>query len=232
MTTHTPEKEPYDELKHNPLFENVDAIAFQQLVQHLKTKSITKSTFCIEDEKIRRHFYFILKGKVKVFNLNASDKQCTLFILSTTDVFDVFTLVNNQNHKVCYEVLENLEVLEISMEIFRNWLKNNSQVLNCFFKYSIEKYQMLEMLLLDISTNSLSVRIANLLLNYYNPKNHQIEGICNLSHDELSQLVGTSRAVFNRHIQKLKNENIIQVTRKRITILNLALLQAQSNKLG
>lgn len=213
-----------DLLINNPLFEGATQQSMISLVENCKLKRLIKGTPCIGKDKTHYNFYFITNGKVKVFNLNNSDKQFTLFILSKNDVFDVFTLINNQQHNVCYDVLQDLDVLVISIDALRDWLKKNPLTLNCFFKYTIKKFELLESHILDLGTNNLTARLANLLLQHYNVKNHQIEGINDLTHDELAQLIGTSRAVFNHHIQEFKKAGIIHVSRKHIEILNILLL--------
>ncbi len=225
MATNQHNAEVYIELlRMHSLFEGTTMESLTSLVAHCKMKYLIKGTPCIGKEKIYYNFYFITKGKVKVFNLNNSDKHFTLFILSKNDVFDVFTLVNNRQHNVCYEILESLEVLVISMEALRDWLKQNPLTLNCFFKYTVQKFELLESHILDLGTNNLTARLANLLLQHYNLNSHKIERINDLTHDELAQLIGTSRAVFNRHIQEFKKAGIIKVSRKHIEIVNLTLL--------
>lgn len=215
----------FDLLKKNSLFEDAAHQSMLWLSEKCEMKYFLKGKDDIGHEKNFYKFCFIIRGKVKVFNLNSTDKQFTLFILSIHDVFDIFTLINNQPHHVCYEILEDLQVLVIPTDILRFWLKENPLTLHCFFKYTIQQFQLLESHILDVGTNQITARLANLLLQYYNVPNQKIESIDDLTHDELAQLIGTSRAVFNRHIQHFKKLGIIKVRRKHIEILNLPRLK-------
>lgn len=220
----------FEFLRNNLLFEVATNESICNLVEHCEMKTLIKGLNSVDKERNLYKFYFITKGKLKVYNLNNTDKHFTLFILSKNDVFDVFTLINNHQHNVCYEILEDLELLVFSMDIIRDWLKNNPATLNSFFKYTIKQFESLESHILDLGTNSLTARLANLLLQYYNVTTHQIEGINDLTHDELAQLIGASRAAFNRHIQEFKKDGIIQVSRKHIEIINLPMLVKRSQK--
>lgn len=219
----------YHLLRENLLFETASNQSIYALAAHCKLKSLIKGEHSIDTNKNLHNFHLITKGKVKVFNLNNLDKHFTLFILSKNDVFDVFTLINNTQHRVCYEILEDLELFVFSMDFLRDWLKNKPDILNSFFRYTIKKFELLEAHILDLGTNNVAARLANLLLQYYNPKTDQIEGINDLTHDELAQLIGTSRAVFNRHIQEFKKAGIIRVSRKHLQILDLSLLAKRSH---
>ncbi|MCK0125671.1 Crp/Fnr family transcriptional regulator [Gelidibacter sp. F2691] len=215
-------------LRHNSIFETTTKQSLENLVANCNLKHFFKGTHTIDKENNVYKFHFIIKGKIKVFNLNESDRHLTLFILSENDIFDVFSLINTVQHDVCYDILEDLQLLVISTDVMREWLKNNPETLSSFFQYTMEKFKLLESQLLDVGTNTITARVANLLLQHYNKETHRIENIDNLPHDELAQLIGTSRAVINRHIQRLKKEGIIDVSRKHIKILNLKLLEAQS----
>jgi len=216
-------------LRHNSIFEATTKQSLENLVASCRLKHLLKGEHTIDKENNVYKFHFIIKGKIKVFNLNQSDKHFTLFILSENDIFDVFSLINTVQHDVCYDILEDLQLLVISTDVMREWLKNNPETLSSFFQYTMEKFKLLESQLLDVGTNTITARVANLLLQHYNKETHRIENIDNLPHDELAQLIGTSRAVINRHIQRLKKEGIIDVSRKHIKILNVKLLEAQSH---
>ncbi|TXE10843.1 Crp/Fnr family transcriptional regulator [Gelidibacter salicanalis] len=217
-----------DLLKNNSIFETTTQQSLENLVASCNLKHFIKGTHTIDKENNLYKFHFIIKGKIKVYNLNECDKHFTLFILSKNDIFDVFSLINTVQHNVCYDILEDLQLLVISTDVMREWLKNNPETLSAFFQYTMEKFKLLESQLLDVGTNTITARVANLLLQHYNKETKRIENIDNLPHDELAQLIGTSRAVINRHIQRLKKEGIIDVSRKHIKILNVKLLEAQS----
>lgn len=216
-------------LKEHPLFRFASTQSIQSLATHCNFKSLLKGKHIIDTHNHFYQFNIITKGKLKVYNLNSLDKHFTLFILSQNDVFDVFTLINSAHHHVCYEILENLELLVCPIDYFRGWLKNNPEILNAFFRYTIKKLELLESHILDLGTNSVPSRLANLLLLNYNYKTCQIEEINDLTHDELAQLIGTSRAVLNRHLQEFKKAGIIKVTRKHIQILDIAHLTGRSH---
>lgn len=82
-----------DLLKKNSLFEDTTHQSMKALAERCEMKFFTKGDADLSHERNFYKFCFIIKGKVKVFNLNNTDKQFTLFILSIHDVFDIFTLI-------------------------------------------------------------------------------------------------------------------------------------------
>ena len=78
----------------------------------------------------------------------------------------------------------------------------------------------------DISLHSTLIRLSHLLLNNINGHSHQLQLINNLPNNEIASLIGTTRAVVNRHIQELKKCGAISVKRSQIDIENVELLLA------
>ena len=76
----------------------------------------------------------------------------------------------------------------------------------------------------DISLEDTSTRLAKLLIKHLNSKTCKIQLINDLSHNELAQLIGTTRAVINRHLQEFKKEGILKIERKSLEVTNLPLL--------
>ncbi|MDX1773385.1 CRP/FNR family transcriptional regulator [Oceanihabitans sediminis] len=221
----------FNTLRNNKLFNHASNESINALLNQCRLETFEKGECIINKKKTLYKFYYMINGKIKVFNLNQeTDKHYTLFLLLKDDVFDVFSLISKHQHNVCYEVLEDTELLVFSCETIREWLLKNPIILNELFKYTIQKLQVLEYHLLDLGTNGLLVRLANLLLENYNINTQQIENINNLTHKELAELIGTTRAVFNRHIQALKKEGIIRIERKNIYVIDVKLLIEKSSK--
>lgn len=167
----------FRQLRKNPLFEHIPEQHLLILAGNCSLISRNKGEDCINNENMLYHFYVIVNGKIKVYKLSTANKKLTLSILSEHDVFDVFPLINMHQHHVSYEILENMRLLAISMNLMRDWLLKSPVAMQALFKYTIAKFQLMETQMLDLGTNYLPARLANLLLHYYNLKTHQLEGI-------------------------------------------------------
>ena len=77
----------------------------------------------------------------------------------------------------------------------------------------------MEELALDLSFYDTTSRLLKLISKNINPKNlNKLKLLYDLPHEEIASLIGTVRKVLNRHIQKLKNDGIIDVKHKNIEI--------------
>jgi CRP/FNR family transcriptional regulator len=170
-------------------------------------------------------FYFIVSGRLKVYKSHPeTGREHTVFVLSYGDVFDVVSLLDNKSHDVFWKALDDLEILKISMDQMRHWIVAYPKTHTAIFNYLGERMQQLMNVATDVALHSTLVRLCSLLLKNINGETRQLELINNLAHEEIAGLIGTTRAVVNRHIQELKQCGAISVSRKKINVENLEML--------
>ena len=171
-------------------------------------------------DELTQKFFFVLEGRVKVYQINLIDaKEQTLFLLKSGDMCDVITLLDKKPHDNIVESIDQVKVVEFPIEIVRGWIDSDKQFNSLLFPYIAKQYREIEELALDLSFLDTSKRFLKLLTkNITSESVAERELLHNLSHEEIASLIGTVRKVLNRHIQKLKKDGIIDVSRKNIEI--------------
>jgi CRP/FNR family transcriptional regulator len=132
--------------------------------------------------------------------------------------------MDSHSHDVFWEALDDMELLQINIDHIRTWVADNPKVQGRIMNYLGQRMRQLEGIATDISLNNTLVRLCHLLLKHVNDESHKLTLIDNLGNDELASLIGTTRAVVNRHIQELKHCGAITVGRKHIDIQNISRL--------
>ncbi|WP_083425940.1 Crp/Fnr family transcriptional regulator [Zhouia amylolytica] len=222
-----------DSLRENPLLNTVSDSELNNLLQLGSAEEWPKKTCIIDCKRALYKFHIIISGRLKIYKTNGSNnRHLTLFMLRKGDMFDVLSLLDNQEHHVYYETLDELKVLCIPIVNMKTWIDKNPGFTQNLLTYLTKQIRTLENYVIDVSLEDTSTRLAKLLLNHSNKKSNTIDGISDLSHDELAGMIGTTRAVVNRQLQHLREEGIIDITRKHITINNIeALIKiTESNK--
>lgn len=151
-------------------------------------------------------------------------KELTLFLLSESDVFDLFCLLDGCEHNVYYECLDDAKVLAAPMSRLRSWLNSNPHHYKNFLPYAGTQLRMLEDTVSDMTFTDISTRLLKLILKNVNKTSKNLELINDLSNKELANLIGSTRAVVNRHLQKLKKNGSIKLSRNSMEIKDLNLL--------
>jgi len=180
-----------------------------------------------------KYFYFIISGKMKIFDINfENEKEQILYLLTSGDMFDIKGLLNQQEVKYSGEVLEDLEVIQIPSENVHKMILENERFRNYFYSYVSKQLEHTEDLLVDISLYDVYTRMLKLFYNF--GKNLSVGKplslLKDLTQDDLASMIGTVRRVFNRNLQKMKKNNLIEIKRKEIFIKNLKKLENEMEK--
>jgi CRP/FNR family transcriptional regulator len=187
-----------------------------------------KNTCILNQEKLVYHFYIITSGRIKMYQVDAlNGKEITIFLLTKNDVFDLYCLLDGCEHNVYYECLDDAEILAAPMDELRGWLQANPKYYPQILQYAGKQLRLLENFVSDITFADISTRLLNLLVKNVNHKSENLELINDLPNKEIANLIGSTRAVVNRHLQKLKQNGAIKISRKRMEIKNLKLLLNQ-----
>ncbi len=177
--------------------------------------------FC--GDELMHYFYIIISGRLKSYQLNLNNaKEQTIFIFKSGDMIDTITLLDAKPHDVIYEVLEDIQMLQIPIDKVRKWITSNETFNKKFFPYLASQMRHLEELATDISLHSTIERLVKLLLHNIDTNNPQQHNLLHgLSHSEIAKLIGTVRHVVERHLHQLEDEGIMELSHKNIFIKNM-----------
>ncbi len=218
-------------LKESPVFQNIDENIIKDILKDMNLITWKKGSE-IPYERNIKYFHFILSGRVMVYKINPKNgKSVTIFLLKKGDMFDLISLLDGKEHEVLIQAIDNIEVLEIKIENMRKYLLKYPVLNKNFYPYLGEMMRRLEDLSTNLALTDTFVRLGKLILNYVDEKckdkngHYKVDLIHDLSHDKLAQMIGTVRNVLSRHLQTLKDENIIYFKRGHLSIKDLESLK-------
>lgn len=218
-------------LEKNILFKDIQKEKLESLLKEFKTEIWPKHLCNINSKNTLRRFHIIVSGRLKIFQVDPdSAREFTLFLLQPNDVFDILCLLDGFEHKVYYETLDEVEILSIPIERMREWVKVCPQINGALLPYLGKQLRTLEEYASSHTLSDISSRLTRLILNHINQDSQELELINDLSNEELANLIGSTRAVVNRHLQDLKSDGILRMGRKKMEIQDLQLLQKKAEK--
>jgi CRP-like cAMP-binding protein len=204
-----------------------------EFYKYAKTKAFEKGASPFYPDDLLKHFYIVVNGRIKTYQINfETSKEHTIFIYKRGDMFDVISLLDDKEHDVSYEVLEDCTVLEFPIERIRYWLQNNPTFNQKFFPYIAAQMRHTEELSSDLALLDTKDRLVNLLVDNLNPNKHfKYNLLHNLSSTEIAKLLGTVRHVVERTLKQLKEDQLIETSRRNIKIKNLDKLLEKTSQL-
>jgi len=215
------------------LLDNLTHSFEDEFYKYAKTKEYKKGSSPFYSDELLEHFYIIVDGRVKSYQVNLENaKEQTIFIYKRGDMFDVISLLDNKPHEIIYEVLEDCKILELPIQRVRYWLENDKTFNKKFFPYLAAQMRHTEELATELSIYDTKDRLINLLIENLNPENKfKYNLLQNLSNSEIAKLLGTVRHVIERTLKQLKDDGIIQTSRKNIIVTNFKKLLDKTSQI-
>jgi len=179
-----------------------------------------------------KYFYFVMSGKIKIYQIDfQSSKEQTLYLLSRGDMFDVVSLLDGSQNKYISEVLEDTELIRMPLADVKKMMLEDSSFRQFFYSYLAGQLKSMENLAISLSFYDVYQRVLQLFTNFTYIKDNKptLKVIDNLKHEDIASMVGTVRKVVNRSLQKLKQDGIIELSRKKIHIKNFQKLLEKLN---
>lgn len=218
-------------LKKSPLFCCLSDALLNDLLKNF-TLITWKKNSLIPYGRNLKYFHIIISGRVRISKINPKNgKSIMLFLLHEGDAFDLISLLEGKEHDIVIEALDDIEILETKIENMRQWIMQHPEFNKNFFPYLGKMMSKLEELSSNLALVDTSVRLGKLILNYADEEqrdkngHYKVDLIHDLSHEKLAQMIGTVRNVLSRHLQKLKDEDIIHFKRGYLSIKNIEALK-------
>ncbi len=170
-----------------------------------------------------KYFYFVMSGKIKIFQIDFNtSKEQTLYLLSRGDMFDVVSLLDGSESRHISEVLEDAELIRLPLDDVKLMIEEDPNFKQFFYSYIAGQLKSMETLAVSLSFYDVYQRVIQLFSSFVSTKDNKptLRVIDNLSHEDIASMVGSVRKVVNRSLQKLKQDGIIELSRKKIHIKN------------
>lgn len=214
-----------DFLKQNPIFKDLNEVVLSSFLECFSLKTWEKHTEFFHGDNTFYKFYIIVSGRLKMYQMNpVNDREFTVFLLTKNDIFDVISLFDGEKHPMNFEALDEVKVLCANRDIVKKWIEEHPKINKALMHYLAHSMRILESNLTDNVLSDIPTRLAKLLLVNLNKSSEELELINDLSHKEIASLLGSTRAVVNRHIQNFKEAGLLEVHRKKTDITNVQLL--------
>lgn len=214
----------FNTIQNNILFKDFEKEFLSKFASNF-TEEIWPAHTCSSCYQLKHKFHIIISGRLKIFRTDKeTGREFTLFLLSKNDVFDIISLIDDKSHEFYYESLEEVRMLSTPISKMRQWLKKYPILNQKLLSYIARQLIIVEEYAVNHTLYEIPTRLARLILNNLNSESKKLEFINDLSNEEIANLIGSTRAVVNRHFQEFKNEGILKIGRKKVEVINLPLL--------
>lgn len=215
--------ELYSLLKKCPLFAGLDNEQLKQLLKIAQHKNYSKGELLFAEGQSAKGFYLTLCGKIKIYKLSPEGKEQILHIVSPGEPFAEVALFSGiSSYPAFAETLTNSEVFYFPKSEFVDLLKNNPQLSLNMLATMSQFLRRFNHMIERLSLQDVSARLAQFLIQEIPLGNNQQHPLITLTmtKTQLASQLGTVSETLSRTLKKFKQEGIIAVNGKCITILD------------
>ncbi len=220
------------ELRSLRMFCNLDAAAladFDAIGTQLK---LPKGNVLFEENATSSGVYVLCTGQVKLSCSSREGRTLILKIAMPGDVLGLGAVISGSKYEVTAETLQPTEIKKIHRGEFLEFLKKHSQASLHAAKSLSEEYKaaFFDARRLALS-GSAAGRLAGVLLDWGRATScgkPEMRFTMALTHEELANLVGSSRETITRMLGRFKREKLIQIKGATVIVLSPEKLEALS----
>lgn len=199
-----------------PIFHGLSSQELDLLTQITNEKVLAPHSIFIKQDDTSRDVYFILSGNVRVYKLTEEGKEVHLALLSSGDIVGEMALIDNEPRSANVETIQETQLLFIRGSDFDNLLLHHPEMNIHLLRILSKRIREIDTNTERISTKTLPERTLdtlNILAHHF--KNRKIT----LSQEELSLIIGATRARVTEALQILQNEGKVKVEHRKIHVM-------------
>lgn len=202
-----------------------------QIFESLKiTNSYPKGATLFMEGQPSNGIYMLCQGKVKLSTCSKDGKVIVLRIAESGEVLGMSAVVSNSPYEATAEVLESCQVNFVSKDGFLRFLEQNGDASLSAVKQLSRNYHAAHAQIRSFGlSTSVADKLAKLLLEWCERKgaaNGSIHLKISYTHEELAEMIGTSRETVTRVLKDFRERNLITVKGSDLIVHDQARLKA------
>lgn len=215
-------------LRGSQLFAGLPSEDLHDIAEIAIVKRLEKDEYLFREGDTSRGFYIVQSGAINVHRVSATGKEQTIHVFRAGESFAEATLATDTGYPADARAVEPSQVLLIQKSGVLNLLKRQPELaLRMLGSLSLH-LKILVTQIEDLTLKDVETRLANWLLKRCPDPESERPFIIDLNMTKrvLAAELGTVSETFSRTLAKFRDQHLIHVNGKRVTVLSPAKLCA------
>lgn len=177
--------------------------------------------------------YFLIKGAVKLSRVYEAGEEITVALLRENTVFGVLSLITGHRSDRFYHAVAftPVELLSVPIDQVEKALANDPELSMFMLRGLSSRILQTEMMIETLAHRDMGSRLVSFLLilcrDFGVPSADGITIDLKLSHQAIAEAIGSTRVTVTRLLGELREEQMISIHKKKITVHNPVALSQQ-----
>jgi CRP/FNR family transcriptional regulator, cyclic AMP receptor protein len=213
------------DLKGIPLFAQLESAELCKLAAIMKERRAPKGSYLVYAEDTGASILFLVEGKAKVTLVSPDGKEIVLYSLVEGDFFGEIAVLSGEDRSANVVANSDCRVFIIGAEDFRRHVQQNSGLALAMMKELALRLRASTAKIGDLALLDVYRRVARTLKSLAVAVKTDEGEILRIeerpTHQELANMVGTSREMVTRALKGLEEDDCIVIENKAIIIKKL-----------
>ena len=178
--------------------------------------------------------YILLDGRVKIYELSRDGKELILWFCFPGELFGLAEVVKRKFREVNAQACSHVEILVIKHADFERFLYGHPAVAMNVISLLSSRLRELSDVLLNLASDDVTSRVIKLITRlsarYGKPFENGIYLDIPLTHQEMADMIGTSRQTVTTVLGNLRRKGILRTEQRNIYIQNSEWLESFAGK--
>lgn len=184
--------------------------------------NVSRGRVFYQPEDVSEVLFLIKEGRVQLYRISPEGKKLVIATLGPGTLFGEMALLGQQMHNAFAEAVDDCTIVVMSRADLERLILNKPAVGLRMLEITGRRLSDAEARLQDMAFKSIPARLASLLLRLAAERN--TNDIVGFTHQDLAETIGTYRETATQVLNDMKAQGLIDIGRKRISILDTARL--------
>ena len=213
-------------LRRSQLFADLPTADLESIAKIAITRSLTRGEYLFHEGDRSQGFYIVQSGAINVHRVSSNGKEQTIHVFRSGESIAEATLATDSGYPADARAVENSQVCLVQKAGFLQLLKHHPDLALRMLAGMAAHVKVLVQQIEDLRLKDVETRLASWLLtrcpDHQSQEPFSIE--LPMTKRVLAAELGTISETFSRTLAKFRDENLLMVDGKSITVLSPARL--------
>ena len=200
------------------IFQDLTEEEIEEIDRATTVSSARRGRILYMPEDTSEVLFLLKEGRVQLYRISPDGKKLVIGTIAPGAIFGEMALIGQGMHNTFAEATEDCVLLVMSREDVERLLVTKPMVALRIFEELGSRLKETESRLEEIAFKGIPARLASLLLQLAAERGD--DTITGMTHQDLGEQIGTYRETTTQTLNTFKADGLIEIGRKRITILD------------
>ncbi len=207
-------------LREEPFFRDTNEAVLARIEPYVYSRDYEPRQIIYFPDDPCDYAYWVREGRVRITRVSRENRELTFCHLVSGDVFGEECLGDVARRNNYAEAMDATTLFLMRSDDFRRIAGEEAEFARSIARSTGRRLAQMEQLLCEMAFQSVRSRVAAGILRLYHRDAGGEEAILRVTHQELANLVGSTRETTTAVLHELREHGVIKIANRRLTVVN------------